>query len=53
MHQAGQKRRDQTRGVEAVTEKSDLYLQEREKGGREGRERNRERTEQLAYKSPL
>lgn len=31
MHQAGQKRRAQTRGVKAVMEKSDLYLQEREK----------------------
>ena len=56
MHQAGQKRREQTRGVEAVMEKSDLYLLEKEKGrkeGREVRERKRNRIEQLAYKSLL
>lgn len=52
MHQAGQKRREQTRGVEAVMEESDLYLQEREK--REGkREKRRNRTEQLARESLL
>lgn len=51
MHQAGRKRREQTRGAEAVTEESDLYLQEEEKRGREMRERDR--IEQLAYKSFL
>lgn len=37
MHQAGQERREQTRGVEAVVEKSDLYLKEKEKREEEDR----------------
>lgn len=41
MHQAGQKKREQTRGVEAVMEKSDLYLQEQEKEGKEEKEQDR------------
>lgn len=49
MHQAGQKRREQTRGVEAVMEKSDLYLQEKEK--EEKREGKREKKRETGQRS--